>query len=397
MSQDNQSFDPPQAEQRVPENSWSYQPSSVAAPAQASPGGFKRGFGMGIGLGLGFTAMMVALSIVAGIVSVASLSALVSSTAPEASTQTTAVWGDKGASGKLRAISVTGPILTDSGGGGLFAVGAYGYEIAEQLDDLEADDAAAVVLLVNTPGGAITGSKAISDAIERYQERTGQKVYVHVEGMSASGGVYSTAPADEIVADYGSLVGSIGVIFGPFSHYEGVTATANLSDGFVQAESITQEYLTAGRGKDFGNPYREMTDDERQVMNDMLQIEYDNFVNHVAAHRPIEASAIVDDLGAHIFDSQTAQDKGLVDSVMGRDEFFRHVAEDAGLDPDDTVVEKIAPPSPWASLFGATRAHGESPALSVEDGSASLINRGFCDQRTPLVFAGDIASVCGQR
>ena len=49
---------------------------------------------------------------------------------------------------------------------------------------------------------------------------------VHVQGMSASGGVYSTAPADVIYADHGSIIGSIGVIYGPFEHYDGVVATS---------------------------------------------------------------------------------------------------------------------------------------------------------------------------
>ena len=133
------------------------------------------------------------------------------------------VWGTEGASGNLRAIRISGTIMTDAADGALLSSGTYGYEVADQLDSLKTDQVDGVVLLVNTPGGTITGSKAIADAITRYRERTGKPVLVHVEGSSTSGGVYSTATANEIIADHGSMIGSIGVILGPLPRYKDVS------------------------------------------------------------------------------------------------------------------------------------------------------------------------------
>lgn len=391
---------PPEADQRSEPagDPVAYQP---AFPGPAAPvkekGGFARGFGLGAGLGLGLTVALIALSVVGGLLSMISLGVMLASTDGDATTQTEVIWGDESAEGRLRAIPISGSIMTDGASGGLLAAGTYGYEVADQIDDLTTDDSAGLVLLVNTPGGTIAGSKAIADAIERYQDRTGQPVLVHVQGMSASGGVYSTAPADEIIADHGSLVGSIGVIYGPFEQYEDVVAMGDILQGVVQTTGgITQEYITAGEGKDFGNPFRPITDEERTIFQQGIDNEYDNFVNHVAEHRGIDAETIVNSLGAHVFDPVTAEANGLIDGTMGRPEFFRHAAEAAGIDPESFAVDQILPPTGWASLFGIHRAHGTALPLEARAGKEAVVNQSFCDPATPLVFAGDIQAVCGR-
>ena len=156
-------------------------------------GGFKRGFGIGVGVGLGLMAGFVVLSIVGGLFALISLGMLLNSiTKDGASTSLERVWGTEAASGHLGAIRISGTIVIDAADGALFSSGTYGYEVADQLDSLKTDQVDGVVLLVNTPGGTITGSKAIADAITRYRERTGKPMLVHVEGSSTS--VASTPP-----------------------------------------------------------------------------------------------------------------------------------------------------------------------------------------------------------
>lgn len=357
--------------------------------------GFARGFGRGIGFGLGLGAMLLVTSLATLILMVTSLATMTPTASGTATTNLNTIWGS--GTGKLRAINVSGAILSDASDGALLTAGSYGNEIAQEIDGLGADDASGLILLVNTPGGSIGGSRAISDAVERYQERTGQKVLVHVTSMSASGGVYATATADEIISDHGTLIGSIGVIFGPFTQYDGVVGTTGniLESGVTTTGGITQEYLSAGKGKDFGNPYRPMTDEERANYTAGLEVEYDNFVEHVSSHRGIPAETIVNELGAFMFDPETAQAKGLVDGVMGRDEFFRRAAEQAGLDPDDTRVEAVRAPTAWESLLGATRTFGQAPAVEQGAGIVPAVSKAFCGGGQPLVFAGEVASVCG--
>lgn len=371
--------------------------SQITAAPRKEPGVFKRGFGMGAGLGLGLAVTLIALSVIGGLFTVIVVAAGVGSvTSAGASTALTPMWGDSGADGKLRAISLSGPIMTDASEGGLLVAGAFGYEIAQQFDDLDEDDADGVVLLVNTPGGSVTGSKAISDAIERYQERTGKQVMVHVEGMSASGGVYATAPADAIYADYGSLVGSIGIIFGPFQRFNDVVATSGsiLESGVTTTGGITEEYLSRGTGKDFGNPYRDMTDEERETFGSMLDEEYANFVDQVETNRGIEATTIRDELGAFLFSNDQSEANGLIDGTLNREEFFTMAATEAGLDPEDTVVEMTSAPTGLEAFLGATRPAGSALPVS-ELGEGHQVSTAFCGGTTPLVFSGELAAVCG--
>ncbi len=370
--------------------------AEIAAAPKKELGTFKRGFGMGAGLGLGLAVTFIALSIVGGLFAVMAVAALSSVTSAGASTALTPLWGDSGADGKLRAISITGPIMTDASEGGLLVAGTFGYEIAQQLDDLEKDDADGVVLLVNTPGGSVTGSQAIADAIERYQERTGKKVLVHVEGVSASGGVYSTAPADAIYADHGSLVGSIGIISGPFQRFNDVVAISGsiFESGVTTTGGITQEYLSKGTGKDFGNPFRDMTDEERQNFDTMLESEYTNFVEQVSINRDIEAATIREVLGALIFGNDQAEENGLIDGTLNREEFFMKAATEAGLDPAKTVVQVTRQPTGLEALLGASRSVGSALPVS-ELGDGHQVSTAFCGGITPLVFAGELAAVCG--
>ncbi len=372
-------------------------PIRPAAPPQAEKGGFKRGFGTGVGVGLGLMAGFVVLSIVGGLFALISLGMLLSSiTKDGASTSLERVWGTEGASGHLRAIRISGTIMTDAADGALLSSGTYGYEVADQLDSLKTDQADGVVLLVNTPGGTITGSKAIADAITRYRERTGKPVLVHVEGSSTSGGVYSTATANEIIADHGSMIGSIGVILGPLPRYKDVVATGStlLQQGITTTGGISQEYITAGSGKDLNNPYRDLTEQERQRLQAMVDDDYEIFVAEVAAGRKLDPQRIRNEFGAGIFSARQAVNIGLADAVMGRDEFFRHAATAAGLDPDKTVVERVAEPTGLSSLLGAKRAWGTSLPLSAL-GDKAVASASLCSVTAPITYAGDLSGVCG--
>ena len=372
-------------------------PIRPAAPPQAEKGGFKRGFGTGVGVGLGLMAGFVVLSIVGGLFALISLGMLLNSiTKDGASTSLERVWGTEGASGHLRAIRISGTIMTDAADGALLSSGTYGYEVADQLDSLKTDQADGVVLLVNTPGGTITGSKAIADAITRYRERTGKPVLVHVEGSSTSGGVYSTATANEIIADHGSMIGSIGVILGPLPRYKDVVATGStlLQQGITTTGGISQEYITAGSGKDLNNPYRDLTEQERQRLQAMVDDDYEIFVAEVAAGRKLDPQRIRNEFGAGIFSARQAVNIGLADAVMGRDEFFRHAATAAGLDPDKTVVERVAEPTGLSSLLGAKRAWGTSLPLSAL-GDKAVASASLCSVTAPITYAGDLSGVCG--
>ena len=389
--------EPPRPAQGV---SWAppLHPQPPTRRAVRSPeGSFGRGFGVGVGVALGAGAVAVALSLVSLLALVAGSSLLAGATTTT-SREWTTIWGPESAANVLKAIPIRGAIQTQASDGLTLEAGVYGYELAELIDAVTADDAAGLVLLMDTPGGTITGAKAISDAVVRYQERTGKKVFAFVEGMSASGGMYAMAPADRIVADYGTLTGSIGVIYGPFSRYRDVTAITGslLSSGVETTGGITQEYFTQGTGKDMGNPFRDLTDEERAVTNEFMKSEYDAFVQAVSTHRDIPAATIVNEIGAHVYGPQAALGRHLIDAIAGRDDAMRQAADLAGVDPAKTRIEAPTSPSAWQSLLGATRMLGYSPAATAPAGQQVRASSVLCGGAPHvLAWTGDTARVCG--
>lgn len=397
---------PPPAMQQPPAG---YPPAPRPYPPSMRPeppkkqSGFKSGFGMGAGVGLGFGAAMVVLSVVSSVLAMIAMMAfgamagsLASATPGSVETLST-VWGPDSATGKLRSIPIRGAIQT-SGSDGLFSTGGvYGYEVADVIDGIDADDADGLVLMLDTPGGTVTGSRAMADAVDRYKERTGKKVFAFVESMSASGGMYTMAGADEIVADHGSIVGSVGVIMGPIERYRDVTSMGSMLTGSVTAREITSEYITAGKHKDSGNPFRDLTAAERAELNAIITEMYDDFVTHVSTKRGIPRETIVDELGAQIFTGARAQEVGYIDATLGRDEAMRHFATAAGLDPAQTKVVESVGPASWTSLFGIEqRPWGLSPAATAQGGQPVKVTAKLCTEtRTPLLLHGALAAACG--
>ncbi len=362
-------------------------------------GDFRRGFALGLGasLGAGVVLAVVALGlVVAMVLALVGLAAAGGDSAPSGP-PTETVWGAANAPARLFAVPVTGVILGGQSDGVTFGGATYGYDVADTIDALQTEDADGLILELNTPGGTIHGSRAIADAVERYQKRTGHQVMAHVQGISASGGMYAMAGADQIVADHGSLVGSIGVIMGPFQRFRDVTGIPGsfLEPGVTTDGGITEEYLTRGRGKDFGNPYRDMTAEERAVMGRGLDREYEAFVGWVSQARGIAPQVIVDELGAFVFDGYTAVDRGLVDRVLGRDEAYRYAAEMNGVDPDDTRVDRMVGPGFVESLLSATWPGSGAGAGAVEgEPGRSVVCSG-----APVVLAyhGELSAACSPR
>jgi len=378
-------------------------------PAGKQPGWFRKGFGLGAGGALGAGLVLLALSTVGSVLTALTFAGIAAAAgdamAPSADTTSyETVWGKDDAAHTLRAIDVKGAIMAGQDSGMGLTAATYGYEVADTIDKIGKDDVDGLVLRMDTPGGTINGSRAIGEAVIRYRERTGHKVVAVVEGMSASGGMFAMAPADRIIADHGTLVGSIGVISGPFQQYKDVKAIDGgiLGGGVTTTGGITSEYISQGKGKDFGNPWRAMTAEERKTWSDGLATEYAGFTSWVAQHRKIPESTIRNDLGAHIFDPQTAKKKGLVDDVMGRDQAYAEAAKANGLDPADTRLEAASMPGFLQSLMQSragvqSRIYGVAPAARAEGGQPVRVTATLCSGSPQvLAWSGSTEQFCGR-
>lgn len=210
------------------------------------------------------------------------------------------VKGDNLSENKILAVSVQGLILTESSEvpnpfDVLNSEGiTYGYEVKEKLIRAVDDNSIKGILLqVNSPGGTIAGSKAVADGIKYYKEQTGNPVYAHIRDVGASGAYWAAAASDNIIVDSGSMVGSIGVIMGPFTYYENVLEEGSILGNVVTDGGISHTYFSSGQYKDIGSPYRELTDEERAHWQESLDNEYEIFVDHVSKNRKIPKETIV--------------------------------------------------------------------------------------------------------
>ncbi len=264
--------------------------------------------------------------------------------------------GEKHSSNQLLMIPIEGVILgsTQQTMRGLSIPGiTFGYSIKDLLKEASEDDSIKGILLhLQTPGGTIFGSYAIYQGIKDYQKKTGKPVVAYIEGLAASGGVMAMVGADKIYADHGSLIGSIGVIGPLLRYYDKPMATQGglFGGGITTSGGIEHTVISAGRGKDLGNPFRRPTPEELENLQNGINHEYDNFVQHVANNRKRSTDLIRNTMGAQGFDNATAEKYGLIDGTLNRDDTITALAKAAKINDDFKLVTPGAQyPFPWGS------------------------------------------------
>lgn len=264
----------------------------------------------------------------------------------------------------------------------------YGYDIKEQLQDLAAEnEVKGVILEINSPGGTIFGSQAIADGVKEYKEKTGKPVIAYVASMAASGGYWVAASADEIIADHGTTLGSIGVILGPFKYYDGVMSEDDgiLMGGVETKNGITSEYITAGKYKDLGNPYRKLTEEERAILQEGVDNSYNTFVKYVSERRKIDTEVVKNNLGALAYDDIQAKELQLIDEIGSKDEAYQRLATLANVQSYQ-IIQKSGTGSFWEMLQEAS-----SQFRSDKQVEASCL---FEKHSLLLAYYGDVNSLC---
>jgi len=192
--------------------------------------------------------------------------------------------------------------------------------VVRQLDEhLEDASIRAIVVRVESPGGVVGPSQEIHDAIGRVREK-GKVVVVSMGALAASGGYYLAVAADHIVANPGTLTGSIGVLI-QLAEFEGL----------LKKVGIHFEVVKAGRHKDVGNVARAMTPEERAILQTLLDDMYDQFVTAVAKGRRLDRAAVLELADGRVYSGRRAKELGLVDSLGGLEDAVRVAGTLAGI------------------------------------------------------------------
>ncbi len=168
----------------------------------------------------------------------------------------------------------------------------------------EDKDIRGILLYVSSPGGGVVASDEIYRAIEKYKKETRNPVVVYMSVVAASGGLYVSCGGDKIVANPNTLTGSIGVI-AEFPQYYGLMSKIG----------IKMNVIKSGKRKDIGSPFRDMTPDERNMMQGIINETYNRFVNIVSKSRGIPVDSVKKFADGSIFTGYDAKNIGLVDTL----------------------------------------------------------------------------------
>jgi protease IV len=263
-------------------------------------------------------------------------------------------------------VTIHGTIVNGRGGPNFLPLGtpsAGGDTIAAALREAAADDSvSAIVLRVDSPGGAVTASESIWREVKRARER-GKPVVASMGAVAASGGYYVSMGADAIVANPGTITGSIGVISGKLvvRHLKdrlGVGSDAVRTNANADAWSIDVPFTPRQRA-------------HREAEADLL---YTDFVERVAEGRKLSTEAVDVVARGRVWTGADALARGLVDELGGFRTAVRRAKVLAGLD-EDTEVRIVG--YPGSSLLDMVRPRASSqPAVaSLPDALGALLGR----------------------
>ena len=204
---------------------------------------------------------------------------------------------------------------------------SMGKQVEERLLAAQDDPSVkAVILDIDTPGGSITASDILYHRVKEIQA-AGKIVVAGFGDLAASGGYYLACPADYIVAHPTTITGSIGVII----------QSLNL-EGLMSKIGIKDVTVKRGEEKDFLSPFREMTPEEREMLQGVVDEMYERFLSVVAEGRDFSRKEIDMIAGGRIFTGPQALANGLVDEIGYQDTAIEMARELADLE-EATVIE----------------------------------------------------------
>ena len=198
----------------------------------------------------------------------------------------------------------------------------------------------AIVFRVESPGGGVAPSQEIYEEVKKTRN-AGRPVVVSMGAIAASGGYYVSCGANKIVANPGTLTGSIGVIF-QFMHFK------RLMDEL----GIDHSTFKTGKFKDSGSPFRRTTEEEKRYFNILIQDVYDQFVDVVSKERKLNRREVLKYADGRVFTGKQAYEYGFVDTLGTMEDAIALAAKLGGVVGKPSVVKEVKRKSMFERLMG---------------------------------------------
>jgi protease-4 len=196
------------------------------------------------------------------------------------------------------------------------------------------------VFRVESPGGGVAASQEIYEEVKKTRD-AGRPVVVSMGSVAASGGYYVACGATRIVANPGTLTGSIGVIF-QFMHFQ------QLMDKI----GVDQTTIKTGKFKDSGSPFRKTTEEEKKYLSTVIGDVYEQFVDVVAEERGMDRKDVLKYADGRIFTGRQAEEYGFVDTLGTMEDAVSIAANLGGIQGKPSIVKETKRKTLFEKLIG---------------------------------------------
>ena len=230
---------------------------------------------------------------------------------------------------KIAVVEISGVITQSSG-------------IIEEIHQyLEDEGVKAIILRIDSPGGGVGPSQEIHREVLKVKTR--KKVVTSMGSVAASGGYYIACASDLIVANPGTITGSIGVLM----------EFTNIEELFKKI-GIKGVVLKSGEHKDIGSPFREMTPDEKKIIQEVIDNVHQQFIQAVAEGRKMDHSKVAQIADGRILTGEQAKQAGLVDQIGNLQDAIDTTAKLVGIEGKPNVLYPKKKFSLWELLIRET-------------------------------------------
>ncbi len=185
----------------------------------------------------------------------------------------------------------------------------------------------AVVLRIDSPGGGVAASQEIYEEVKKTREE--KPVIVSMGAVAASGGYYVACGATCIVANPGTLTGSIGVIIN-FLHFRSL----------MEKIGVDETTIKSGKLKDAGSPFRKPTDEEKKYFSNLIDDVYNQFVEVVSTERKLPKEKVLPYADGRVFTGKQAYDYGFVDTLGTFEDAISIAARLGGIEGKPKIVKE---------------------------------------------------------
>ena len=223
----------------------------------------------------------------------------------------------------------------------------------------------AIVLRVDSPGGGVVASQEMYEEVKKTRDR-GKPVIVSMGSLAASGGYYVSCASSKLVANRGTLTGSVGVILEFLQLHDALNKLG-----------VDVKTIKAGKLKDSGSPTRKMTGEDQKYFQDLVENVHRQFINVVETERKLSHEDAVALADGRVFSGEQALALGLVDTLGTFEDAVKIAAHIVGIKGEPSLVKERRRQTWWETVLGDAGA-------SIKDMKQELLDRPLLSYR----FAG---------